>query len=77
MYRTRPFESLFIDEGFGSLDENSLEKVVNTLLNLAHHSGRIIGIISHLKDLKEKFPAVIEVYKNQFSGSYIKINKIR
>jgi len=54
-----------------------LEKVVNTLLNLAHHSGRIIGIISHLKDLKEKFPAVIEVYKNQFSGSYIKINKIR
>ncbi|MBO8143009.1 MAG: SMC family ATPase [Thermodesulfobacterium sp.] len=75
LYRTRPFESLFIDEGFGSLDENSLEKVVNTLLNLAHQSGRIIGIISHLKDLKEKFPAVVEVYKNQFSGSYIKINK--
>uniref|UniRef100_A0A7C4NUJ2 Zinc-hook domain-containing protein n=1 Tax=Thermodesulfobacterium geofontis TaxID=1295609 RepID=A0A7C4NUJ2_9BACT len=75
LYRTRPFESLFIDEGFGSLDENTLEKVVNTLLNLAHHSGRIIGIISHLKELKDKFPVVLEVYKNQFSGSYIKINK--
>ena len=75
LYRTRPFESLFIDEGFGSLDENTLEKVVNTLLNLAHHSGRIIGIISHLKELKDKFPVVLEVYKNQFSGSYIKISK--
>jgi exonuclease SbcC len=75
LYRTRPFESLFIDEGFGSLDENTLEKVVNTLLNLAHHSGRIIGIISHLKELKDKFPVVLEVYKNQFLGSYIKINK--
>ncbi|PMP68472.1 MAG: hypothetical protein C0190_01475 [Thermodesulfobacterium geofontis] len=75
LHRTRPFESLFIDEGLGSLDENTLEKVVNTLLNLAHHSGRIIGIISHLKELKDKFPVVIEVHKNQFSGSYIKINK--
>jgi exonuclease SbcC len=75
LYRTRPFESLFIDEGFGSLDENTLEKVVNTLLSLAHHSGRIIGIISHLKELKDKFPVVLEVCKNQFSGSYIKLNK--
>ncbi len=75
LYRTRPFESLFIDEGFGNLDENTLEKVINILLNLAHYSGRIIGIISHLKDLKEKFPAVIEVYKTQLSGSYLRINK--
>ena len=75
LYRTRPFESLFIDEGFGSLDENTLEKVVNTLLSLAHHSGRIIGIISHLKELKDKFPVILEVCKNQLSGSYIKLNK--
>lgn len=73
LHRTRPFESLFIDEGFGSLDENTLERVVNTLLSLAHHSGRIIGIISHLKELKDKFPLVLEVHKNQLSGSYIKI----
>ncbi len=75
LFRNKPFESLFIDEGFGSLDESTLEKVVNVLLNLAHQSGRIIGIISHLKDLREKFPVVLEVYKNQISGSYVKICK--
>lgn len=75
LYRSRPFESLFIDEGFGSLDENTLEKVITILFNLANYSGRVIGIISHLKELKDKFPIVLEVYKDQFKGSYIKINK--
>jgi exonuclease SbcC len=75
LFRTKPFESLFIDEGFGSLDEVTLEKVVNVLLTLAHKSGRIIGIISHLKELKDKFPVVLEVCKDQISGSYVKINK--
>ncbi len=75
LFRSKPFECLFIDEGFGSLDETSLEKVVNIFLNLASQSGRIIGIISHLKDLKEKFPVVLEVYKDQVKGSYIKIRK--
>jgi len=73
--RTRPLECLFIDEGFGSLDENTLEKVISLLLNLATQSGRIIGIISHLKDLKERFPVVLEVRKNKTQGSSLKLIK--
>ncbi len=71
----KTFESLFIDEGFGSLDSSTLEKVIHILLNLAHTSGRIIGIISHLEELKEKFPIILEVCKNPQSGSKLKIVK--
>jgi len=75
LFRSAPFESLFIDEGFGALDEATLEKVMSVLLNLATKTGRVIGIISHLKVLKEKFPVVLEVYKNPVKGSYVKIKK--
>ncbi|QER41329.1 SMC family ATPase [Thermodesulfobacterium sp. TA1] len=75
LFKAKPFESLFIDEGFGSLDENTLNKVIEILLNLSEKSGRIIGIISHLKEMKESFPLVLEVLKDPVSGS--KINLIR
>ena len=75
MFRTKPLESLFIDEGFGSLDEATLEKVMDVLLGLAYKSGRTIGLISHLKELKDKFPVVLEVYKDPLKGSYVKISK--
>ncbi len=71
--RSRPFESLFIDEGFGSLDTGTLEKVINTLITLGQKSGRIIGIISHLEELKKRFPVVLEVKKNPIKGSEIKL----
>ena len=46
-------ETLFVDEGFGSLDEESLEQAVEVLMNLAKKEYTI-GIISHVKELKEK-----------------------
>jgi exonuclease SbcC len=55
-------ESLFIDEGFGTLDEKTLEDAIITLENL-NHSGKIIGIISHVPALKEKITTQIRVTK--------------
>lgn len=73
LFKTKPFESLFIDEGFGSLDEKTLERVVEILLSLSTKSGRIIGIISHLTELREVFPTILEVIKDPVSGSRVKL----
>src|SRR5699024_10699057 len=54
--------TMFIDEGFGSLDEESLNKSIETLVEL-QESGRMIGIISHVQELKTVFPAILEVTK--------------
>lgn len=56
--------TMFIDEGFGSLDEESLNKSIDTLIDL-QQSGRMIGVISHVQDLKAMFPAVLEVLKTK------------
>src|SRR5699024_7988725 len=56
--------TMFIDEGFGSLDEESLHKAIDTLVEL-QESGRMIGVISHVKELKTIFPAVLEVKKTK------------
>jgi len=55
-------QTMFIDEGFGSLDEESLNKSIETLIAL-QASGRMIGVISHVQELKSIFPAVLEVKK--------------
>src|SRR5690625_3818 len=57
-------ETMFIDEGFGSLDEEALNKSIDTLIDL-QQTGRMIGVISHVKELKSIFPAVLEVYKTK------------
>ncbi len=57
-------EMMFIDEGFGSLDEDSLSKAITTLIDL-QRSGRMIGVISHVQELKQAFPAVLEVSKTK------------
>lgn len=66
-------QSLFIDEGFGTLDENSLDIALNTLENL-QGSGKTIGIISHVKELKERVGVQIFVRKggNGFSTIELK-----
>ncbi len=63
-------ETIFIDEGFGTLDPESLEVTINLLLEL-NQDGKLIGIISHVKELQDRIAAklLIEVSKN---GSYIK-----
>src|SRR5699024_4317143 len=57
-------EMMFIDEGFGSLDEESLTKAIDTLIDL-QKSGRLIGVISHVEELKAVIPAILEVEKTK------------
>ncbi|KAA0550014.1 SMC family ATPase [Bacillus sp. BGMRC 2118] len=57
-------ETMFIDEGFGSLDEESLNKAIDTLIDL-QQSGRMIGVISHVQELKLAIPAILEVKKTK------------
>lgn len=62
-------ETMFIDEGFGSLDEESLNKAIDTLIDL-QQSGRMIGVISHVQELKQAIPALLEVKKTREGCSY-------
>ena len=64
-------DTLFIDEGFGSLDQESLQLAINTLVDL-QSTGRTIGIISHVSELKEQMAQRIEVMGSR-NGSTIKI----
>ena len=61
-------ESMFIDEGFGTLDQETLETSLDTLLNLKT-SGRMVGIISHVSELKQRIPLILEVNTNQYQSS--------
>ncbi len=53
-------DSLFLDEGFGTLDENALNTALNTLASL-HQENKLIGIISHVQELNERIPVQIKV----------------
>jgi exonuclease SbcC len=53
-------DALFIDEGFGSLDSESLDLAINTLIDL-RQSGRMVGIISHVAELKERIDVRMDV----------------
>jgi DNA repair protein SbcC/Rad50 len=64
-------DNMFIDEGFGSLDAESLEQALNTLNNLTE-GNRLIGIISHVAELKERIDKKIIIYKTN-NGSDVKI----
>lgn len=57
-------DTMFIDEGFGTLDEESLLKAIDTLIDL-QASGRMIGVISHVAELKAAMPAVLQVEKTK------------
>ncbi|MDN4606961.1 AAA family ATPase [Sporosarcina highlanderae] len=57
-------DTMFIDEGFGTLDEESLQKAIETLVDL-QRSGRMIGVISHVEELKAALPAILEVRKTR------------
>ncbi|MCL1948692.1 MAG: SMC family ATPase, partial [Turicibacter sp.] len=62
--------TMFIDEGFGTLDPNSLEQAVDILMDLQDH-GRLIGVISHVAELKDRIPAKLLVTSG-LSGSTAK-----
>lgn len=55
-------DSLFLDEGFGTLDSETLDSAINTLDSL-NASGKMIGVISHVEAMKERIPVQIKVTK--------------
>ena len=66
-------DSLFIDEGFGTLDKNTLETVISTLETL-QSQGKMIGIISHVENLKERIPTQIQITKKSNGVSVVDIS---
>lgn len=62
-------DTMFVDEGFGSLDSEALEQSIATLSNLTV-GNRLVGIISHVDDLKDRIDKQIIVRKD-IKGSYI------
>ncbi len=62
-------DMLFIDEGFGSLSGEPLQKAINTLRTLHNATGRQVGIISHIEELKERIPVQIQVNQEGNSSS--------
>ena len=67
-------DTMFIDEGFGSLDEESLRQALRALSELSE-GNRLIGIISHVAELKERIDTQIIVTKERSGGSSVHIRK--
>jgi exonuclease SbcC len=65
-------DTMFVDEGFGSLDEESLAQALRALTGLTEGS-RLVGIISHVAELKEKIDKQIVVTKEKTGGSRVEI----
>ena len=65
-------DTMFVDEGFGSLDEESLRQAVNALAGLTE-SNRLVGIISHVAELKNRIDRQIVVTKDKSGGSRVQI----
>ena len=63
-------ESIFLDEGFGSLDEQTLDEVLDVLDSLRERD-RTVGIVSHVADLRQRIPARLEVVKGR-EGSAVR-----
>ena len=67
-------ETMFIDEGFGTLDSESLDNAINSLLEL-QRGGRLVGIISHVPELRERIESQLEIIASQ-EGSTTKFSMI-
>lgn len=65
-------DTMFVDEGFGSLDDESLRQALNVLIKLSG-SNRLVGIISHVTELKDRIDKQIVVTKIPNKGSKIEI----
>ena len=66
-------DTMFVDEGFGSLDEESLKNAINTLQNLAG-DNRLVGIISHVNELEHKIEKIVHVKKDENKISRVTID---
>jgi exonuclease SbcC len=61
-------DTLFIDEGFGTLDPDTLEQVMSVIDEL-RDGGRVVGIVSHVADLKDRIPERLEIRRTGGDGS--------
>lgn len=66
-------ETLFVDEGFGSLDEQSLEQVMDALEGL-RDGGRVVGLVSHVAEMKQRIGTQLQVLKGR-NGSTLQISE--
>jgi exonuclease SbcC len=66
-----PMEALFVDEGFGTLDEDALDEVMNVLDGL-RAGGRVVGIVSHVSELRQRVPCQVRVRKSR-AGSHVEV----
>lgn len=66
-------DTLFIDEGFGTLDRTYLSTVIDTLERLHQLGGKKIGIISHVERLKERITTQIQVIKENNTASRVEV----
>lgn len=67
-------DALFVDEGFGSLDEETLDQAMKAIQALAEDGGRIVGIISHVTELQNRIDRQLLVRKMKSGGSTAAIN---
>jgi exonuclease SbcC len=68
------FEALFVDEGFGSLDQDALTQAIDALEQI-HASGRMVGAITHVEEMKQRLHKGIEVSRlPNDSGSTLRVN---
>ena len=63
-------EALFVDEGFGSLDEDTLDEVMDVLDGL-REGGRVVGVVSHVAELHQRIPAQVYVRKTRTGSDVV------
>lgn len=68
-------DTMFVDEGFGSLDEDALQQAIRALGDLTE-GNRLVGIISHVGELKERLERQIVVTKDRTGGSFARIEGV-
>ena len=66
-------DTLFVDEGFGSLDADTLDDVMDTLDSL-REGGRVVGVVSHVAQMRERIPTQLQVDK-QRHGSTVRLRR--
>ena len=66
-------DTMFVDEGFGSLDEEALNQAIKTLNDLTE-GNRLVGIISHVAELKDRIDRQIVIKKDRTGGSRVKVH---
>ncbi len=71
--RSISFENLFIDEGFGTLDPDTLATVIDSLAMLQSSQGKKVGVISHTDTMSERITTQIRIIKNGSGSSHVEI----